>query len=90
MTNPASGEPRKPIARCLGEAVGHLVQAVKAPVRSDRVVVDRRSETREHRGLLLRRTVIDEVEPLAPRRSEDSDTPAGANRPGNDQTRPSP
>lgn len=68
----ADAEPRKPIARCLGEAVGHLVQAVKAPARSDRILVDRRSEVKEHAGVLLRRTVIDEIEPIPPRDSGDS------------------
>ncbi len=68
----ADAEPRKPIARCLGEAVGHLVQAVKSPVATDRVLVERRSEVREHDGVLLRRTVIDEVEPIPPGGSGDS------------------
>ena len=71
----AEAEPRKPIARCLGEAVGHLVQAVKTPATTDRILVERRSEVQEHEGVLLRRTVIDEVEPLPPRTSGDSVPP---------------
>ena len=71
----ADAESRKPIARCLGEAVGHLVQAVKTPAPTDRTLLERRSEVREHDGVLLRRTVIDEVEPLPPRSSGDSASP---------------
>ena len=71
----AEAEPRKPIARCLGEAVGHLVQAVKTPATTDRILVERRSEVKEHEGVLLRRTVIDEVEALPPRNSGDSVPP---------------
>ncbi|MEY3024263.1 MAG: hypothetical protein ACO3Y3_06925 [Phycisphaerales bacterium] len=73
----ADSEPRKPIARCLGEAVGHLVQAVRAPVPTERVLVERRSEVREHQGLRFRRTVIDEIE--APSDHADSTPPRHAN-----------
>ncbi len=68
------GGERKPISRCLGEAVGHLVQAVKTPVPDRRRVVDRHSESRERDGLVFRRTVIDEVEPApaAPARESES------------------
>ena len=68
----AEAESRKPIARCLGEAVGHLVQAVRSPVAADRILVERRSEVRDLDGLRLRRTVIDEVEPLPARHPDDS------------------
>ncbi|MBM4106414.1 MAG: hypothetical protein FJ257_09025 [Phycisphaerae bacterium] len=60
----------KPLARCLGEAVGHLVRAVRTPVER-RIVVEQRTETRQHGELTLRRTVIDEIE-----------TPPGISRPG--------
>lgn len=68
----ADAEPRKPIARCLGEAVGHLVQAVRTPVAADRTLVERRSEVREFDGLRLRRTVIDEIEAPPVRDHDDS------------------
>jgi len=64
------GRGLKPIARCLGEAVGHLVSAVRRPVVAERRLVERRSEVREHDGLRLRRTVIDEVEAASPPRSD--------------------
>jgi len=60
----------KPLARCLGEAIGHLVRAVKTPV-GGRMIVDQRTETRRHGELTLRRTVIDEIE-----------TPSGTSGPG--------
>lgn len=60
----------KPLARCLGEAVGHLFRAVRTPVER-RIVVEQRTETRQHGELTLRRTVIDEIE-----------TPPGISRPG--------
>ncbi|MGA0420290.1 MAG: hypothetical protein ACO3P9_09685 [Phycisphaerales bacterium] len=64
------GDGRKPLARCLGEAVGHLVSAVRRPVPTERHLVEHRSEVRDHRGLRLRRTVIDEVESTPPSSSE--------------------
>lgn len=67
----AADSARKPIARCLGEAVGHLVSAVKRPVVPERRLVECRSEVRRHGDLRLRRTVIDEVE--SPRTSSSGD-----------------
>ena len=64
------GRGPRPIARCLGEAVGHLVSAVRRPVVAERRLVERRSEVREHDGLRLRRTVIDEIETASPPRSD--------------------
>ncbi|MHC4832422.1 MAG: hypothetical protein ACYTFH_00730 [Planctomycetota bacterium] len=74
------GRGPKPIARCLGEAVGHLVSAVRRPVAPTRHLVDRRSEVREHDGLRLRRTVIDEIETPRPAAPSPTRTPRGTDR----------
>lgn len=71
---PGTETAAKPLARCLGEAVGHLVRAVRTPVEGRverRIVVEQRTETRQHGELTLRRTVIDEIE-----------TPPGISPPG--------
>lgn len=62
----------KPIARLLGEAAGHVIAAIRAPV--GRVQVARRSESAEVGDLVLHRTVIDEVEP---RRRPETDSREG-------------
>jgi hypothetical protein len=55
-----SVEHKKPLMRCLGEFVGHIVRAVKSDVRTHEV-----SKTIEEKAdgkMTLRRTTIDEIE----------------------------
>jgi hypothetical protein len=63
--------------RCLGEFVGHIWQGMRAEVAAERSRrVEIRRETAEHHstasdgrpGVILRRTVIDEVELKEPLR----------------------
>jgi len=74
------GRGPRSLARCLGEAVGHLVSAVRRPVVPDRQLVERRSEVREHEGLRLRRTVIDEIETPRPATSSSTRPHRGTDR----------
>lgn len=54
--------PDKPLMRCLGEFVGHIVKSVKAdPTRSTREI-NRTVEERKDGQVTLRRTTIDEIE----------------------------
>lgn len=65
-------EPSKGIMRSLGEFVGHIARGVMADARapsSRRRIVNEQSEQREAttpdgRRVILRRTVIDEIETL--------------------------
>ena len=59
MTEPA---PRKTIARSLGECVGHIARGIRTPAHSDRTEVRRTSEVQDRDGVVLRRTVVEEVE----------------------------
>lgn len=53
----------KPLARCLGEFVGHIVRAVRtSPSRVERREVARRVEESRRGPIILRRTTIDEIE----------------------------
>ena len=55
-----STEHNKPLMRCLGEFVGHIVHAVK-PQRSA-TEVSRAVEEKKDGHVTLRRTTIDEIE----------------------------
>ena len=65
---------RKSIARSLGEFFGHVVHGVKSdPARSAvRREVNRVVEEQDQGDVILRRTVIDEVELKDPTRQEPS------------------
>jgi hypothetical protein len=68
---------RATLARLLGEAVGHVVWAIRTPV--GRVRVNRRTATAEVGDLRLHRTVIDEVERIGGgHRSPSADRPPSA------------
>lgn len=67
MPTDPSGEPKKPLARALGEFVGHITGAVRTPSKTDvhRVstrVEEARTTDEQGRPVTLRRTTIDEVE----------------------------
>ncbi|MCE9618823.1 MAG: hypothetical protein K8R92_02815 [Planctomycetes bacterium] len=50
------------VMRSLGQAVGIVVNAIRAPVKGDRTVeVDRRFQSQQQGDVTLRRTVIDEI-----------------------------
>ena len=49
----------KPLMRCLGEFVGHIVSAVRSDVRIKEV--NRPTEERHDGNITLRRTTIDEM-----------------------------
>lgn len=51
---------KKPIMRCLGEFVGHIVHAVKS--ESSNREVNRTVEEKSDGNVTLRRTTIDEIE----------------------------
>ena len=59
MPEPA---PRKTIARSLGECFGHIARGLRSQVEPDRTEVRRTSEVRQEDGVVLRRTVVEEVE----------------------------
>lgn len=76
-------EPSKGIMRSLGEFVGHIARGVMADPRapsSQRRIVNEQTEQREAttpdgRRVILRRTVIDEIE------TREEDTPREDGRP---------
>ncbi|MBC8200905.1 MAG: hypothetical protein H8E86_02570 [Planctomycetes bacterium] len=51
---------KKPIMRCLGEFVGHIIQAVKSDSATSEV--KRTVEVKKEGNVTLRRTTIDEIE----------------------------
>jgi hypothetical protein len=55
-----ANEHNKPLMRCLGEFVGHIVQAVKS--NSSTKEVNRTVEEKTEGNVTLRRTTIDEIE----------------------------
>ena len=59
-----TGEPpaRKTIARSLGECVGHIARGLRSSGEPERTEVRRTSEVRTDHGVVLRRTVVEEVE----------------------------
>ena len=54
--------PDKPLMRCLGEFVGHIVHAVKATPRKNKREINRSVEEQTDGQVTLRRTTIDEIE----------------------------
>ncbi|MBM4006673.1 MAG: hypothetical protein FJ292_03775 [Planctomycetes bacterium] len=59
MSNSGASQPS--ISRCVGQAVGILWDAIRAPVKPKAVEVNRTTETLQRDGVTLRRTTIDEV-----------------------------
>jgi hypothetical protein len=55
-----AAENNKPLMRCLGEFVGHIVRAVKSD--SSAREVNRTVEEKTDGNVILRRTTIDEIE----------------------------
>lgn len=55
-----STEHNKPLMRCLGEFVGHIVRAVKSNVQTQEL--NRTIEEKKEGMTTLRRTTIDEIE----------------------------
>ena len=53
-------EDKKPLMRCLGEFVGHILHAVKSD--ATRREVNRTIEEQKEANMTLRRTTIDEIE----------------------------
>ena len=54
--------PDKPLMRCLGEFVGHILSAVKTTPVNVTKEVNRTVEERNDENVTLRRTTIDEIE----------------------------
>lgn len=52
----------KSLARSLGEFFGHIVKGIKSDPAAKRTVVKKTTEERREGDVVLRRTVIDEVE----------------------------
>ena len=59
-----TGEPRKPLMRCLGEFFGNIAQGIRTnpDEASARQEVSRTVEERVEGDMTLRRTTIDEIE----------------------------
>ena len=55
-----ASEKKKPLMRCLGEFVGHIVNAVKSD--GTKQEVNRTIEEKKEGNVTLRRTTIDEIE----------------------------
>ena len=53
---------RKTIARSLGECVGHIARGLRSSGAAPRAEVRRRTEVEERDGVVLRRTIGEEVE----------------------------
>jgi hypothetical protein len=53
-------EDKKPLMRCLGEFVGHILHAVKSDATKREV--NRTIEEQKEANMTLRRTTIDEIE----------------------------
>ncbi len=53
-------EDKKPLMRCLGEFVGHILHAVKSDATKREV--NRTVEEKKEGNVTLRRTTIDEIE----------------------------
>lgn len=53
---------RKTIARSLGECVGHIARGLRSSGAAPRAEVRRRTEVEERDGVVLRRTIVEEVE----------------------------
>ena len=59
MSDPSE---RKTIARSLGECFGHIARGLRSSGEPVRRQVGRSSRVEEHDGVVLRRTIIEEVE----------------------------
>jgi len=57
-----STTPDKPLMRCFGEFVGHIVHAVKTIPRKNKREINRSVEEQTDGQVTLRRTTIDEIE----------------------------
>lgn len=55
-----AAQKHKPLMRCLGEFVGHIMQAVKPNSKTREI--GRKIEERSDGNITLRRTTIDEIE----------------------------
>ncbi|MEC7352019.1 MAG: hypothetical protein VYD99_02755 [Planctomycetota bacterium] len=53
---------RKTIARSLGECVGHIARGLRSSGAAPRAEVRRRTEVEVRDGVVLRRTIVEEVE----------------------------
>ena len=54
--------PRKTIARSLGECIGHIARGIRSSGEPERTEVRRTREVHDRDGVVLRRTVVEEVE----------------------------
>ncbi|MDP7008182.1 MAG: hypothetical protein QGI78_01270 [Phycisphaerales bacterium] len=54
--------PDKPLMRCLGEFVGHIVQSVKSSPTKKGREINRSVQEKKDGNVTLRRTTIDEIE----------------------------
>ena len=54
--------PRKTIARSLGECIGHIARGIRSTGEPECTEVRRTSEVQDRDGVVLRRTVVEEVE----------------------------
>jgi ribosomal protein L1 len=52
----------KPLMRCLGEFVGHIVRSVTSNPKTTTHEINRKVEERKDGQVTLRRTTIDEIE----------------------------
>lgn len=60
-TIPRMAQPRKPLLRALGEFFGHIRHGLKSDIKP-RAVVRHETQERQEGNIVLRRTVIEEVE----------------------------
>ena len=58
----AEQAPRKTIARSLGECIGHIARGIRSSGEPERTEVRRTTEVQDRDGVVLRRTVVEEVE----------------------------
>jgi hypothetical protein len=72
--NRSVSEPRKSIFRSLGEFFGHIRHGLRTDLKT-RAVVRQQTEERREGSVVLRRTVIEEVE-FNPERTDDESGPA--------------
>jgi hypothetical protein len=66
-------KPKKSLMRSLGEFTGHIVKAIRQPAKKEtRTIRHEQTETRSD-DVVLRRTVIEEIEMPADDRSGDDE-----------------
>ena len=68
-------QPKKPLMRSLGEFFGHIVNAVRshpggAETEAGKKTIRKSVEEKEERGVILRRTTIEEIE--VPKSADDA------------------